>query len=120
MRTAGRIVLGLLLLVPYPVLCGAQKALSTPPVVHHFSPRTTLIEQGDTLTWISAHSRQFTATSPRDTSVFVFHHDSSVTQIRPGGQKLITPRYARILRNLLALAKQQEDVEKKLGTSLHN
>ena len=120
MRIAGRILPGMLLSMPYPALCGAQKVLSTPPVVHHFSPRTTLIEQGDTLTWIRAHSPQFTATSPRDTSVFVFHHDSSVTQIRPGAQRVIDPRYARILRNFLARAKEQEELEKKLGTSLHN
>jgi hypothetical protein len=88
---------------------GTQSA----PLVHQFTAATTLIEHGDTLTYIHRRSMA-TALTAKDTVVYLLWPDSAL-RLRPKGPTILTPWFAHQLRELLKMAKNQEELDSLLA-----
>lgn len=85
-------------------------------IVHRFTPTWTLIEHVDTV-W-SIHVVRATSRDGLNTrDVFVFRGDS-VVLLRPSGPVALPAAFARRLHQAIWFAKQQEQLEQKLGRSL--
>ena len=118
MRIASRLLtLALLLGTPAGAVAQTKHSTQSAPLVHQFSPATTLIEHGDTLTWIHRRSMS-TALTAKDTMVFLLQPDM-VLRLRPKGPKVLTPELAYQLRELLKTAKKQEGVAALLGARMN-
>ena len=85
------------------------------PVVHNFGERTTLIEHGDTLTWIRGNKLSDGRTVT-DTSVYVL--GKTPLRISPGKPRPIPPYLADKFRQLRQFARDQDELERKLGVPL--
>lgn len=110
----------LFLLLPNLVACQQPPESKRAQVTHTFSSRTSLIEHGDTLILITSAAPVGSAVPIHDTSVYLRHSDSSMTQLRPNGPRKLDPNHAHILYSLMRILKEEEETEKKLGRSLHN
>jgi len=118
MQMATRLLtLALLLGAPAGAVAQTKHSTQSVPVVHQFSPATTLIEHGDTLTWIHRRSMS-TALIAKDTMVFLLRPDT-VLRLRPKGPKALAPELAYQLRELLKMAKKQEEVAALLGARMN-
>jgi hypothetical protein len=90
----------------------AKKSADT-VIVHQFAPGTTLIEHGDSLRWIHTHKTK-EGTQRIDTTVIVFHGESSV-QLTKNGPVPMTASMTAQFRRLLDFARKQEVIERDLG-----
>ena len=85
-------------------------------IVHHFTPKSTIIEQGDTITWI--HTTPADSSHKAVQSVFVYLlQPDTVMLLGKYGPRPVAPYYARAIRHLVTYARDQDELEKKLGHS---
>jgi hypothetical protein len=118
MTTATSLVtLALFFGAPAGAAAQAKHSSQSGPVVHQFTAATTLIEHGDTLTWIHRRSMSAALTA-KDTVVYLLRPDAAL-RLRPKGPTVLTPEFAHQLRELLKTAKQQEEVDALLGRRMN-
>jgi hypothetical protein len=111
------LTLALVLGAPAGACAQTRHSTQSAAVVHQFTTATTLIEHGDTLTWI--HRRSMSpALTARDTVVYLLWPDSAL-RLRPKGPTVLTPEFAHQLRELLKMAKKQEEVSALLGRKMN-
>ena len=103
---------------PAPLLSQTLPNKSTSAIVHHFTRASTVIEQGDTITWI--HSARVDSSGKTAQYVFIYLvRPDTVILLKPNGPRPLQPFYAKGIRDLLRFARDQDDLEKKLGHPLH-
>lgn len=109
--------LSLVTITSRPAMCqaGADTSTRGAAVVHRFMPGVTLIEHGDTLTWLADTVRAGKVHT--DTSGFVFDGDRA-TRVRPGAPIPVSATLAGVLRDFLQKAREQDALQRKLGISL--
>jgi hypothetical protein len=99
--------------------CRAQQIAQRPNEhVYQYSARTTIVAKADTLTLILLPGAAGPGKIAADTIVYLLGPDSTATQLRP----IYRPMHesGRVVWRMLTLAKEQEQLENKLGISLHN
>src|SRR5690349_1568802 len=87
-------------------------------IVHHFTPKSTIIEQGDTVTWIHTTPGDSLHKSTQSVLVYLLKPDT-VMLLGKYGPRPVAPFFAREIRHLVNYAREQDELEKKLGHSLH-
>ena len=85
-------------------------------IVHHFTPKSTIIEQGDTITWIHTTPADSSHRAVQSVSVYLLQRDT-VMLLGKYGPRPVAPYYARAIRHLVTYAREQDELEKKLGHS---
>ena len=85
-------------------------------IVHHFTPKSTIIEQGDTITWIHTTPADSSRKAVQSVSVYLIQRDT-VMLLGKYGPRPVAPYYARAIRHLVTYAREQDELEKKLGHS---
>src|SRR6266513_2857293 len=99
-------------------LAGQTPNQSPSRIVHHFTPKSTIIEQGDTITWIHTTPADSLHKATRSVFVYLVRPDT-VMLLGKYGPRPLAPYYARAIRHLVTYAREQDELEKKLGHSLH-
>ncbi len=112
------IIAALGLFAPDELMSQAAQRQSAPKVVHHFTNRSTVIEQGDTVTWIHAAPADSTRKAMEYTFVYLVRPDT-VILLKPNGPRPLSPFHAKAVRDLLKYAREQDELEKKLGYTIH-
>ena len=100
------------------ILSGQTQNQPPARIVHHFTPKSTIIEQGDTITWIHTTPGDSLHKPSRRVMVYLLEPDT-VMLLGKHGPRPVAPSYAREIRHLLIYAREQDELEKKLGHSLH-
>jgi hypothetical protein len=111
------IALAVAVISAFPPRMGAQADRpSAAKIVHHFSRASTVIEQGDTVTWIHTTRADSTRKAVEYTLVYLLRPDT-VILLKPNGPRPLKPMYAKAIRDLLRYAREQDELEKELGHS---
>jgi len=125
MQTPGIVLVSLLVMSPCVGACQADKpaasakgskGTSGQAIVHHFNETTTLIERGDTLTFISM-KKSAAGVLKMDTLVYVFRGDSA-EQLTKAGSIPMPAHLAVVLKRFVAAARRQDQMESALGHPL--
>jgi plastocyanin len=103
---------------PVTVMSQTVQNQSPAKVVHHFSSASTIIEQGDTITWIHSVPADSSHQAAQYVFVYLIRPDT-VMLLKPNGPRPLQPFYAKAIRNMVRYARDQDELEKKLGHSLH-
>jgi len=109
-----------LALIAFTARLGSQTVQNQSPsrIVHHFTPKSTIIEQGDTITWIHTTPADSLHKATRSVFVYLLRPDT-VMLLGKYGPRPLPPFYAKEIRHLVIYAREQDELEKKLGHSLH-
>jgi hypothetical protein len=108
----------MILAAPRQIMSQAVQRQSAAKVVHHFTDKSTVIEQGDTVTWIHSTTADSTRKAAEHTFVYLVRPDI-VILLKPNGPRPLQPFYAKTIRDLLKYAREQDALEQKLGHSTH-
>ena len=118
MKVHAMALIAAIILAPEQIMSQAVQRQSAPKVVHHFTDRSTVIEQGDTVTWIHSTIADSTRKGAEYTFVYLVRPDT-VILLKPNGPRPLQPFYAKTVRDLLKYAREQDALEQKLGHSIH-
>ena len=106
------------IVVASPATGQAVQKQSPPRIVHHFTPKSTIVEQGDTITWIHTTPADSLHKASQTVLVYLFRPDT-VIMLGKYGPRPVDPFLAKELRHLVMYAREQDELEKKLGRPLH-